>query len=692
MNSQRLPLLDWDRLPAFDRFEADQIQPAVTQLLAEAEAKFSDLEADPPTTWEGLMAPLEGISDALNRLIGAVQLWMACCDSDALRAAWDTVEGPIMAFSTRMDQSRPLYDAMVNLRDRLGDSLTGERKRLLDGQIREMRLGGVGLEGEASTRYQAIVQELAALSTRFSHTVLDAQKSWAILLTEPAQVDGLPDSWRQLAAALAAHHGAEGATPESGPWRVSIDYPVSLPILTHGRDRALREDIRRRLMRIAGAAPHDNTPVIEQILRLRREMAQLLGFQTYAELSIARKMAPSVNDVQQRIEGMAAAARDAAVAELAELDALAAEAGAPEAGDLQAWDVSFWAERLRERNIGLSDDELRPYFSFENVLASLFSLTERVFGVVLEQTSGVATWHPDVRTYRATDRDGTHLADFYLDAFARPGEKRAGAWMSPLVGRSVLLAPDDAPVRLPVAAIVCNQAPPTDERPSLMSFREVETLFHEMGHALHQMLTLVDDARLAGTNGVEWDAVEVPSMFLQSWIHHAPTLRAMAVHYKTGEPLPDAYVDRLNAARTHQAATSMLGQADLALGDLDLHHAYDPDSGEDLHARIRALSTQLRVMPPLADDRRMCSFSHLFAGGYAAGYYSYRWAELLALDAFSAFTEADENTEQEAILGARWRDTVLSSGGGRHPMDLFRDFRGRDPDDGPLLRWYGLAS
>lgn len=687
------PLLTEARLPAFDRIAAHHVAPAIRALLADAEDGFAALEAAAPTTWAGLMVPLEALGDRLSRPVSAVRLLISTSDSPELREAWQSIEAPLTAFFTRMDQSRPLYEALLALRETEGDQLDPHQRRILDAQILDMRLGGVGLEGEASDRFQVLVQELTALSTQFGNNVLDSQKLWSEHVTDPSRIAGMPDSWRQLAAALAAQDGAPEATPEAGPWRISIDHPVSVPILQHCKHRPLREEVRRRLLAVAGDGETDNTAVVLDILRKRQELARILGFESYARLSLARKMAPSVEAVEERMHGMARAARSAAQAELAELQALAAEHAAPEADDLQPWDVTYWAERLRERKVGLTDDELRPYFSFETVMSALFSLIERVFGARLEPSEGVATWHDEVRTFTVRDVDsGALLADLYVDPFARPGRKRSGAWMSPLVERSARLSGVAGEVRRPVAAVVCNQAPPVPGQPSLMSFREVETLFHEMGHALHQLLTVAEDRRSAGVSGVEWDAVEVPSMFLQSWIYHRPTLRSMARHHETGTPLADAVIARIEAARTHQAASAVLSQADLALSDLDLHHRFDPSGEVELHEHVRELSARTRVMPPLPTDKRMCSFRHLFAGGYAAGYYSYRWAELLALDAFSAFQELEGDTAAEAELGRRWRRTVLAEGGGVHPLELFERFRGRAPTDEALLRWYGLAS
>jgi len=424
---------------------------------------------------------------------------------------------------------------------------------------------------------------------------------------------------------------------------------------------------------------------MEQILRLRREMAGLLGYASYAEVSLASKMAPGVDAVERLLEELRAASWEAALRDLDDLRALAREAGAPEADDLRNWDVAFWAERLRERRYAYSDEQLRPYFPLPRVLDGLFALAERLFGVRVRAADGEApVWHPDVRFFRIADPDGAPRAAFYLDPYSRPAEKRGGAWMDECVGR--------APGRLPIAYLICNQVPPVGDKPSCMTYDELHTLFHEFGHGLQHMLTTVERPLAAGIRNVEWDAVELPSQFMENWCYHRDTLLGLSRHVETGERLPEELFQKLRAARTFRAGSDMLRQLYFAFMDLELHHRWTPESGEspfDVQRRIAARTT---VIPPLPEDRFLCGFSHIFAGGYAAGYYSYKWAEVLSADAFGAFEDAGlDDPAAVAATGRRFRDTVLALGGSRHPMEVFRAFRGREPSTQALLRQAGLA-
>jgi oligopeptidase A len=414
----------------------------------------------------------------------------------------------------------------------------------------------------------------------------------------------------------------------------------------------------------------------------------LLGYDTYAELSIARKMAPSVAAVEQLMEELRSASYEAAARELEELTAFARDRGF--AGDLKQWDVPFWSERMREENYGLNDEELRPYFPLPQVLEGLFTLAGRLFGVKISAADGEApVWHPDVRYFQVTGDDGQAIAHFYLDPYSRPAEKRGGAWMDDCINRGTV----NGQVRLPVAYLVCNQSPPVDGKPSLMNFREVETLFHEFGHGLQHMLTTVDYAGAAGINNVEWDAVELPSQFMENWCYHRETLLKLARHYETGEPLPEDLFQKILAARNFMTGNAILRQVNFGWLDIELHHRYQPGGKETIWEVRDRLAEKTTILKPLPEDAFLCAFGHIFAGGYAAGYYSYFWAEVLSADAFAAFEEAgleDESAITET--GRRFRDTVLSLGGSQHPMEVFVSFRGREPSTQALLRHRGLAS
>jgi oligopeptidase A len=437
----------------------------------------------------------------------------------------------------------------------------------------------------------------------------------------------------------------------------------------------------------ASKAPTDNTANIRRILSLRKQQAQLLGFDNFAEKSLATKMAPDVDAVVSMLDRLRDAAWPHAEREMADLCEIAA---ANDLHDpLMHWDVAFWAERLREQRFDFTDEELRPYFSFERVLEGLFAICNRLFGITVEETRGDApVWNDDVKFFNVRDEAGLHIASFYLDPYSRPENKRGGAWMDDCFGRRVSVRG----IVLPVAHLVCNQTPPAGGKPSLMSFREVETLFHEFGHGLQHMLTRVDYADAAGINNIEWDAVELPSQFLENWCYHKPTLLGMTAHYETGEPLSDELFEKIVAARTFRSGTAMLRQLQFGLTDMRLHTDYDPDGDESPFEVMRQVNEITSVMPMLPENRSLCSFQHIFSGGYAAGYYSYKWAEVLAADAFSAFEEAGlDNDAAVRRVGRRFRDTVLALGGSRNPQDVFRDFRGRDPSPEPLLRVHGLA-
>ncbi|MEM9512561.1 MAG: M3 family metallopeptidase, partial [Cyanobacteria bacterium P01_E01_bin.48] len=454
--------------------------------------------------------------------------------------------------------------------------------------------------------------------------------------------------------------------------------------------RDLRERAYKAYISRASSGELNNAPLIDRILELRQEKSELLGFKTFAELSVASKMAPSVDAIFGLMEELRSASYDAAVADLEQLKTFATEQGAPESSDLKQWDISFWSERQREAKFAFSAEELRPYFPLPQVLDGLFSLVERIFGVKVLPADGEApVWHPDVRYFQIADASGNPIAYFYLDPYSRPAEKRGGAWMDDCINRAKLAEG----IRLPVAYLVCNQTPPVEDKPSLMTFGEVETLFHEFGHGLHHMLTRIDHPGAAGINNVEWDAVELPSQFMENWCYDRATLFGMGKHYETGETLPEHYYQKLLAARTYMSGTGMLRQLHFSAIDLELHHTYQPGSDEtvqDVRARVARTTT---VLPPLPEDAFLCSFGHIFAGGYSAGYYSYKWAEVLSADAFAAFEEAGlEDEAAIAATGQRFRETVLALGGSQDPMDIFKAFRGREPSTEALLRHSGLAA
>ncbi|NHC33286.1 M3 family metallopeptidase [Scytonema millei] len=690
------PLLKGQGLPPFADIQPEHVVPAMTQLLAELESELANLEANVTPTWSGLVEPIDRLSERLRWSWGIVGHLMGVKNSPELRTAYETVQPQVVEFYNKFSQSQPLYEAFKALRaSEVWDTLVDAQKRIVEAAIRDAELSGVGLAGEQRDRFNAIQLELAELTTKFSNNVLDATKAFSLTLTSPDEVEGLPPSWLSLAAQAARAAGEEKATPEHGPWRVTLDFPSYLPFMQHGKRRDLREKLYRAFISRASSGDLDNTPLIEKILQLRREKANLLGFNSYAELSLASKMAPSVEAVETLSEELRRASYDAAKQDLENLRTFAASKGAPEGSNLQHWDIAFWAERQREEKFAFSAEELRPYFPLPQVLDGLFTLVNKLFGVTVTAADGQApVWHEDVKYFQIADETGAAIAYFYLDPYSRPAEKRGGAWMDDCIGRAKMTTHEGTvATRKPVAYLVCNQTPPVDGKPSLMTFNEVETLFHEFGHGLQHMLTKVDDAGAAGINNVEWDAVELPSQFMENWCYHRETLMGMAKHYETGETLPEHYYQKLIAARNYMSGSAMLRQLHFGLVDIELHHRYQPggtETASDVRQRIAKTTT---VLPPLPEDAFLCSFGHIFAGGYAAGYYSYKWAEVLSADAFGAFEEAGlDNPQALTETGKRFRNTVLALGGSQHPMDVFKSFRGREPSTEPLLRHSGLAA
>jgi oligopeptidase A len=683
------PLLLGQGLPPFHDICPEHVVPAVQALLVDLEQHLVELEASLTPTWDGLVEPLTRLEERLGWTWGIVGHLMGVKNSPELREAYETVQPELVTFVNRFNQSQPIYQGYKALRQsEAWSNLEEAQQRIVDAAIRNAEFAGVGLTGEARDRFNQIQLELAELSTKFSNNVLDATKAFQLILTDKEEVDGLPASLLSLAAQSAKGAGYPDATPEEGPWCITLDAPSYVPFMKSSRRRDLREKVYRANISRASSGDLNNKPLIDRILQLRQEEAKLLGFNSYAELSLASKMAPSVAAVENLMESLRQVSYDAAVRELEELTTFARERDASLDGDLQPWDTTYWAERQREDKFAFSEEELRPYFPLEQVLSGLFDLAHRLFGVTITAADGKApVWHENVRYFQVANESGEAIAYFYLDPYSRPAEKRGGAWMDVCLQRARLA---DG-VRLPVAYLVCNQSQPVGDTPSLMTFREVETLFHEFGHGLHHMLTKIDYPGAAGVSNVEWDAVELPSQFMENWCYHRATLFQLGRHYQTGEALPDHYYQKLVAARTYMGGSMTLRQLHFSWLDLELHYRYQPGGAEtpwDVRDRLAKNTT---VMPPLPEDCFLCAFTHIFAGGYAAGYYSYKWAEVLSADAFAAFEEAGlEDEGAIAQVGKRFRDTVLAWGGGKHPMEVFKAFRGREPDTTALLRHTGL--
>ena len=690
-----LPLLQGQGLPPFPDIQAEQVVPAITELLATANAELTQLETNIIPTWAGLVEPLDRIVEQISWSWSIVGHLMGVKNSPELRAAHEQMQPQTVEFWMRLGQSAAIYQGYKAIAASPEfANFDAAQKRIIEAAIRDMELSGVGLTGEPKQRFNDIQLALAELANKFSNNVLDATKAYSLKLTQPDEIAGLPESLLGQAAQSARAAGDENATPTDGPWVITLDIPSYLPFMQHSQRRDLREQIYKAYVSRAASGEYDNLGNIDRILELRREMSNILGFDNFAELSLASKMAPNVAAVENLLESLRSASFEAAKQDLEDLRAYAISQNAPEANDLKHWDLAYWSERLREAKFDFNAEELRPYFPLEQVLSGLFNLAHNLFGITITAADGKAPiWNPDVRYFQVANEQNSPIAYFYLDAYSRPAEKRGGAWMADCISRAKLTDKDGSTVRLPVAYLICNQTPPVDGKPSLMTFGEVETLFHEFGHGLQHMLTTVDYVGASGISNVEWDAVELPSQFMENWCYHRPTLLSLGKHYETGEPLPEHYYQKLLAARTFMSGSGMLRQIHFSWLDLELHSHYQPGGVETIPDVRNRLAKISMVIPPLPEDNFLCSFGHIFAGGYAAGYYSYKWAEVLSADAFAAFEDAGlDDPDAIGTTGRRFRDTVLSLGGSKHPMEVFTAFRGREPDPSALLRHNGLVA
>ena len=679
------PLLTGEDLPRYDEIRPEHVAEAVDKMVEAVETGLSRIEADTrPPTWGTLIEELNTLEDWFAHVWAPVAHLNLVRNEPALRDAYQAAQPKVVALSLKLGQSAPLYKKLLAIKDG-GEwaKLDAAQRRSIDYRLLSAKLSGIALAGEKKERFNKIQEELSQLSSKFTNNVIDATKAFKLTLTEKTDVDGLPASSREmLAHSYARQNPPAKPDAESGPWLVTLDMPVYLAVRDFARSRPLREKIYRAFVTRASSGEKDNTPLMGRILQLRREEAGLLGYADYAGVSLASRMAKSVGEVSALLEELLAAAAGPAKEEVKEITALANASGQP--GALANWDLYYWAKRLEEKKFGYTEDELRPYFSLEKVLGGMFALVGRIFGVTVKAADGEArVWNPDTRFFKVFDKAGGHIASFYLDAYSRPENKRGGAWMNGVVDRRVWSGGE----RLPVATLVCNFTPPVGDKPSLLTFKEVTTMFHEFGHGLQHMLTRVGHPDVAGISGIERDAVELPSQFMENWCYHKETLLGMAKHYKTGETLPEETFGKIKASASFNAGILMLRQLNFALTDMALHTAKDPD----IRAIEKEVAARTTVIPPIEEDRFLCSFTHIFSGGYAAGYYGYKWAEVLSADAFGAFEEAGlDDPEALSETGARFRETVLGLGGSVHPAEVFKAFRGRPHSAKTLLRHSGL--
>ncbi|KAI4314451.1 hypothetical protein L6164_027359 [Bauhinia variegata] len=691
-NIEGNPLLQDFDFPPFDVVEAKHVRPGIRALLKILESDLVELERTVEPSWPKLVEPLEKITDRLSVVWGIVNHLKSVKDTAELRSAIEDVQAEKVKFQLRLGQSKPIFNAFKAIRESPDwQTLSDSCKRIVESQIKEAVLNGVSLEDDKREQFNKIEQELERLSQKFEENVLDATKKFEKLITDKKEIEGLPATALGLAAQTAVSKGHESATAENGPWIITLDAPSFIAVMQHARNRSLREEVYRAYVTRASSGDLNNTEIIDQILKLRLEKAKLLNYNNYAEVSMAMKMA-TVDKAEELLEKLRRASWDAAVKDMEDLKLFSKSQGELEADDLTHWDINFWSERLRESKFDINEEALRPFFSLPKVMDALFNLAKTLFGIEIESADGLApVWNKDVRLFRVKDSLGNPIAYFYFDPYSRPSEKKQGAWMDEVVGRSRVLSRDGTSARLPIAHMVCNQTPPVGDKPSLMTFHEVETVFHEFGHALQHMLTKQDEGLVAGIRGIEWDAVELPSQFMENWCYHRETLMGIAKHYETGESLPEDIYLKLVAARTFRAGSLSLRQIRFATVDLELHTKYVPGGPESIYEIDQRVCERTQVIPPLPEDRFLCSFSHIFAGGYAAGYYSYKWAEVLSADAFSAFEDAGlDDSKAVKETGHKFRETILALGGGKPPLEVFVEFRGREPSPDALLRHNGL--
>jgi oligopeptidase A len=672
------PLLDFSGLPRFADFSVEHVTPAVDQLLAENRALLERLvtSADPPS-WGSLVAPLEDAHERLARAWGQVVHLNAVMNSPALREAYNANLPKVTQYYTELGQNQSLFAKYRALAASAEfPALTRAQRKIIENELRDFRLGGAELSAECKARFLAIRERLAQLASRFSDNLLDATNAFAHYVTDENGLAGIPGDVRDAAREAAQAEGKAG-------WKFTLHAPSYLPVMQYAEDRALRELMYRAYVTRAsefGAPEHDNTALIAEIVRLRRELARLLEFADYAEYSLEPKMAESPRQVLDFLDELAVRARPHARRDLDELTAFAkSELGLPQ---LEAWDLAYASEKLRLARYAFSDQEVKQYFPETTVVPGMFRLVEALYG--LRITPSVAPkWHPDVRFYAIHDRDGALVGEFYVDLYARPS-KRGGAWMDEAITRRRR----QGRLQTPVAYLVCNFSAPLGGKPAQFTHDEVTTLFHEFGHGLHHLLTRMDHLGVSGINGVEWDAVELPSQFMENFCWEWEVLEPMTRHAQTGARLPRALFDRMRAARNFQSGIQMVRQLEFALFDLHLHHDFDPEGGKTALQLLDEVRSRVAVVIPPPYNRFPNNFSHVFAGGYAAGYYSYKWAEVLSADAYSLF---EENGVLDRATGERFRDEILGVGGSRPAFESFVAFRGREPRIDALLRHSGMS-
>jgi oligopeptidase A len=674
------PLLQLQGLPRFSAIRPEYVEPALDELLADSRERLKVLEAmEDSANWGNFVQPMEDVNERLTRMWSPVSHLNSVKDSEDLRQVYEACLPKLSAYHTEVGQNEAFYRAFKHIADGPGFlGLDTAQRKVVTNSLRDFRLLGVDLPPEKKKRFKEIQQQLSKLSNQFERNVLDATQAWSLHIKDKKDLSGLPDSLIAMARQMAEREQLQG-------WKFSLDIPSYLPFMMHADDRSLRQRMYEAYVTRASdqgpnAGRHDNTDLIGQLLNLRQESAQLLGFNNYAQLSLETKMAETPVQVLDFLRDLARRSRAVARKELEDVKRFAREQYGWE--DFQAWDLAYYSEKLRQSLYRFTDEDIRPYFPATRVLHGLFDVVGRLYGLTISEISDVDVWDRDVRFFEISDVNGDVRGRFYVDLYVRP-HKRGGAWMDECVSRKR----DAHGTQIPVAYLTCNFSPPVGDKPALLTHDEVVTLFHEFGHGLHHMLTKVDYVGVSGINGVAWDAVELPSQFMENWCWEREALDIIGGHYQLDVPLPDELLEKMRSARNFQSGMQMLRQIEFALFDLLLYYDFNTNEQQPVQGLLDEVRREVAVVIPPAYNRFQNSFTHIFSGGYAAGYYSYKWAEVLSADAFSRF-------EEEGILnshtGRAFMQSILEQGGSREPMDLFLAFRGREPTIDALLRHNGL--
>ncbi len=676
------PLLQNTSLPQFSKIKPEHIKPAVEQAISNCKTTIAEVLANNTQfSWANLVAPIDEVDDVLGKLWSPISHMNSVVNSDELREAYESCLPLLSEYGTFVGQHAGLFAAYQQLHDSEEfKTLNDAQQKVISNALKDFKLSGIALNKQDKKRYGEIVTRLSELSSTFGNNILDATHAFSVNITDETELSGLPESAKEAAKALAESQDKSG-------WLFTLDIPSYLPVMTYCDNQALREKMYRAYVTRASeigpnGGEYDNSPIMTEILALRHELANLLGFDSFAEKSLATKMANNIDEVLGFLENLAVKSKAQGEQDLAEVTAFAAEKFQQES--LQAWDLPYYSEKLKQARYAISDEELRPYFPESKVVAGLFEVVHRLFGLNISERQDVDTWHKDVKFFDVFDKNQQLRGSFYFDLYARP-HKRGGAWMDDCIGRRELANGD---IQYPVAYLTCNFNGPVGDKPALFTHDEVVTLFHEFGHGIHHMLTQINAAGVSGINGVPWDAVELPSQFLENWCWQPEALAFISGHYQTGEPLPQDMLDKMLAAKNFQSAMQMIRQLEFSLFDFKMHAQYSPEKGDEIQQVLNQVRDKYAVIKAPEFNRFQHSFGHIFGGGYAAGYYSYKWAEVLSADAFSRFEEEGIFNQE---VGHDFLTHILEMGGSKEPSELFKAFRGREPEIDALLRHCGIT-